>query len=113
MLVWLILFAAFAVDGTVTLVRRAVRGQRWYAAHRSHAYQRAVQAGWSHASVTLAVLLLNICLGLLALAAAAGPQRIGVTLVAALAVCAGVYAGAERLLPMDQSPAHHVDKASG
>lgn len=113
LLVWLILFAVFAVDGSATVLRRAARGERWYAAHRSHAYQRAVQAGWSHARVTLTVLLLNVCLGLLAFAAAARPQRIGVALLGALAICGAAYVGAERLLPMGQSRAPHVDKASG
>jgi hypothetical protein len=43
-------YMVFAVDGTVTLIRRAARGERWYTAHRSHGYQRAVQGGgWSHA----------------------------------------------------------------
>ncbi|MEW6291340.1 MAG: glycosyltransferase family 4 protein [Thermodesulfobacteriota bacterium] len=38
--VWLILLAVFFVDATVTLVRRICSGERFYEAHRSHAYQR-------------------------------------------------------------------------
>jgi len=37
------------VDTSVTLVRRAARGEAWYEPHRSHVYQRLVQNGWSHA----------------------------------------------------------------
>lgn len=37
--VWLILLAVFLVDATVTLVRRVWNGERFYEAHRSHAYQ--------------------------------------------------------------------------
>ena len=48
-----------ADDATVTLLRRVVRRERWYAAHRDHAYQRATRSGWSHAQVTSAVLLLD------------------------------------------------------
>jgi UDP-N-acetylmuramyl pentapeptide phosphotransferase/UDP-N-acetylglucosamine-1-phosphate transferase len=39
----------FAFDATYTLVRRASRGERVWAAHRSHLYQRLVIGGWSHA----------------------------------------------------------------
>ena len=38
--VWLILAALFVTDATVTLLTRMMRGERWYEAHRSHAYQR-------------------------------------------------------------------------
>jgi len=36
----LVLFGLFFVDATYTLLRRVVRGERWYQAHRSHAYQK-------------------------------------------------------------------------
>jgi UDP-N-acetylmuramyl pentapeptide phosphotransferase/UDP-N-acetylglucosamine-1-phosphate transferase len=42
----------FVLDTTVTLLRRAARGERWYSAHREHFYQRLTRAGWSHAKVT-------------------------------------------------------------
>jgi UDP-N-acetylmuramyl pentapeptide phosphotransferase/UDP-N-acetylglucosamine-1-phosphate transferase len=48
----LTLFAAFLFDTLVTLGRRILRGERWYAAHRSHYYQRLVDGGLSHAQVT-------------------------------------------------------------
>lgn len=40
--------AMFILDTSVTLLRRIARGEKWYAAHRSHYYQRLVQAGWTH-----------------------------------------------------------------
>ena len=49
--IWLILMSAFVVDATITLLRRALHGERWYTAHRIHAYQRAVQSGRTHARV--------------------------------------------------------------
>lgn len=48
-----ILFAPFWFDATVTLFRRALRRERFWKAHRSHAYQRLVQAGWGHRRTTL------------------------------------------------------------
>jgi Fuc2NAc and GlcNAc transferase len=61
---WLILGGAFFVDATVTLVRRAIRGERVYEAHRSHAYQRLARKWHSHRRVTVATVLVN-CLWLL------------------------------------------------
>lgn len=40
------LFLPFVVDATVTLVIRAARGRRIWQAHREHAYQRLILAGW-------------------------------------------------------------------
>src|SRR5579864_3424058 len=49
----LVLFAPFLFDSLLTLSRRVVRGERWYAAHRSHYYQRLVQCGLSHGHVSM------------------------------------------------------------
>lgn len=57
---WLILLGVFEVDATVTLLRRIVVGQRWYEAHRSHAYQHATRRWKSHLKVTLGVLVVNV-----------------------------------------------------
>jgi UDP-N-acetylmuramyl pentapeptide phosphotransferase/UDP-N-acetylglucosamine-1-phosphate transferase len=48
----LVVLAPFLFDSLLTLARRVLRGERWYAAHRSHYYQRLVQGGLSHAQVT-------------------------------------------------------------
>lgn len=64
---WLLLLGVFVSDATVTLVRRVVRGDRWYEGHCCHAYQHAVARLGSHGRVTLAILALN-CLWLAPLA---------------------------------------------
>ena len=43
----------FILDTAVTFVRRSLRGEKVYAAHRSHFYQRLNILGWSHTAVTL------------------------------------------------------------
>jgi Fuc2NAc and GlcNAc transferase len=53
-LVWFILLSPFVMDATLTLLRRAIRGDRLSQAHRSHAYQRAARYLQSHKKVTLA-----------------------------------------------------------
>jgi len=58
----LVLYAVFLADATLTLLRRLLQGEKWWQAHRTHYYQRAVQSGWSHARVSLAVFLLDLVL---------------------------------------------------
>jgi Fuc2NAc and GlcNAc transferase len=58
---WLIMLGVFIVDATVTLVRRLIRGDKVYEAHRSHAYQYASRQFGRHLPVTLAVLAINLC----------------------------------------------------
>lgn len=57
---WLVLLGVFTVDATFTLLRRLLRRDRVYEAHRSHAYQYAARHFGSHLLVTLAVLSINV-----------------------------------------------------
>jgi len=41
------------MDTTVTLMRRLVRGEKWYLSHRTHYYQRMTNIGMSHKKVTV------------------------------------------------------------
>lgn len=45
----------FLADATVCFLRRVVRGERWYEAHRQHLYQRWVAAGAGHARVAACI----------------------------------------------------------
>lgn len=56
---WLILLGVFVLDATFTLLRRLLRGDKVYEAHRSHAYQFASRHCGGHKPVTLAVLAIN------------------------------------------------------
>lgn len=58
--VWLILLGVFIVDATFTLIRRLVRGDKVYEAHRSHGYQFASRQFGRHLPVTLAVVFINL-----------------------------------------------------
>jgi Fuc2NAc and GlcNAc transferase len=94
------LAAVFVLDATITVVRRALRGERWYAAHRSHAYQRAVQAGASHTRVVTAVALLNALLGLSALVAWLRPALLLPATGTGFALVLVAYLLVERRRPM-------------
>jgi Fuc2NAc and GlcNAc transferase len=54
------LLAVFVTDATVLLVRRMLNGEKFWLAHRDHAYQKLVQAGASHATLSAAVGLVNL-----------------------------------------------------
>lgn len=56
---WIILLGVFIVDATFTLLRRLIRGEKVYEAHRSHAYQFASRHYGRHLPVTLAVFAIN------------------------------------------------------
>ena len=57
---WIILLGAFLADASVTVLRRMLRGDRWYAAHRSHAYQHAARRWGSHRKVTIGVIVVDL-----------------------------------------------------
>ncbi len=80
----------YLLDATLTLARRAVRGERIWQAHREHFYQQAVSRGASHGDVSKAVLAANLCLiGLAVLSVAnwVGPLHV---LAASLGVGGGL-----------------------
>ena len=64
-----VVFAPFFVDATVTLLRRMLRGERFWQAHREHYYQRLVRMGWGHRSTALAEYALMAAGSAVALAA--------------------------------------------
>lgn len=57
---WVILMGVFIVDATVTLIRRALRHEHLYVAHRSHAYQHVAIRVGRHAPVSIGVGLINL-----------------------------------------------------
>lgn len=64
----LLVCSVFLYDGGFTILRRIRRRENIFQAHRSHLYQRLIQAGLSHAKVTGLYLLLHAAVGVLALA---------------------------------------------
>lgn len=106
LLVWVLLLGVFVVDATVTLIRRALRGDRWYDAHRSHAYQRAVQAGYSHAHVSFAIIVLNMVLFGFAVLSLIWSEWLLTWVAAGIGVLVIVYRAVERTHPMGKAGEH-------
>lgn len=56
----------YLADATITLMRRTLRGDKFWQAHREHFYQRAHQAGLSHRDVVYRIAFGNLILVVLA-----------------------------------------------
>lgn len=55
-----IVFSPFILDASVTLLKRALRGEKVWHAHREHYYQRLVRMGWTHRQLALAAYALML-----------------------------------------------------
>jgi hypothetical protein len=82
----LILPLYYLADATLTLLRRLLRGERVWRAHREHFYQRATRGGRSHCAVVGLIAGADALLIALALGAARWPWA----MLAAAAVAVGL-----------------------
>ena len=97
--------ALYLGDTGITLLRRVAAREPWHQPHRSHAYQRLVQAGCSHTFVTLFVgAIVAICsvLGVVARGRALGVQ---VGIAAAIVAIVVAYIGVSWGRPGRPGPA--------
>ena len=86
--IWIILFAPFWFDATLTLIRRKRNGEKLSQAHKKHAYQRLTQAGWSHYKTTNALCLVNITILILVFLI---PNKVAVLVLTILLLSAIMY----------------------
>ena len=99
-LAWSGLLALFVVDATVTLARRVLRRERFYEAHRQHAYQRLYhQANWSHRRIVVSVFACNLILAVIVASGWYG-SRLGIATGTCFALAIIGYAWVERIAPM-------------
>ena len=59
----LLIFSPFITDSTVTLIKRLLRGEKIWQAHREHYYQRLVQSGFGHRNTALSAYALMLTVG--------------------------------------------------
>jgi UDP-N-acetylmuramyl pentapeptide phosphotransferase/UDP-N-acetylglucosamine-1-phosphate transferase len=89
----------YLADATLTLLRRIFRGEQFWAAHRSHFYQRATDNGFTVPQVIGRVFALNIGLAALAIASINTDRsslHIAFLLIGAMAVTLVLYLFASR-----------------
>jgi Fuc2NAc and GlcNAc transferase len=104
----LLLVIAFIGDATVTLLRRMLRGERWYEGHRQHAYQHLAIRWGSHRKVTLAYTAFNVLAVVPAVWLAnrcpdSAIWIVGVVAVIVMALCLAAGAGAPAT-PTEEAP---------
>lgn len=90
----LLVFAPFVCDATLTLVKRLVRRERVWQAHREHYYQRLVRMGFGHrgtAAIEYAAMLGCALAALLAREAAIGVQAATLAGVAVVLAAIAVW----------------------
>jgi Fuc2NAc and GlcNAc transferase len=97
---WTMLLGVFTVDATITLARRALRGERLHEGHRSHAYQRAARALDSHALVSLAVVVINVVVAFITFPLVHTPRLLAASFAVTLALLVVIYMLVERMNPM-------------
>jgi len=81
-----LVFSPFAVDASVTLIKRLMHGERVWEAHRDHYYQRLIRSGWSHRKVAQSqyVLMALVCVTATVVSAAPALVQIGLIVIWAL-----------------------------
>src|SRR5690606_32765445 len=87
-----ILGSLFIADATVTLLRRVTRGERWYEAHRSHAYQALSRRWSSHRRVTGLLCGINVLVVLPLAAVSVFAPRLAAEIATATLVGFGLLA---------------------
>ena len=82
----------YLMDATVTLLRRLVKGEMIFQAHRSHFYQRATDNGFSVGAIVGRVFAVNLVLVILAAGSAATSSLTGrvIAVVVGSALVAGL-----------------------
>ena len=71
-----LIFAAFVVDASATLVRRLLHGEAVWVAHRKHVYQCLVRLGWGHRRTVHREYLVMLATAASALWAAGSPAPV-------------------------------------
>lgn len=91
----------YLADATITMARRAVRGEKIWEAHRLHFYQQATTKGLSVLAIVTRIMITNLILAGLALAASQQSLPDSLALLAIGGVCVAVLI---RDLQRDRQP---------
>lgn len=91
-----LVFSPFIADASVTLARRALRGEKVWQAHRSHYYQRVVLLGASHRQLAVSAFALMLVMGGLAFVLRAWPQFSPTVLILSAVLYASIFLAIDR-----------------
>ncbi len=105
--IWCILLALFIWDATLTLLKRLVLGECWYAAHRTFAFHRLMQMGMNHSTLALWALAFNVViLWPMALVAYTMPSLSTYMLIASVVIMMTVWSVIQ-LVYLKRAPTSH------
>ncbi len=90
----------YLADATITLLRRVRNGEKFWEAHRTHFYQRALAQGYTVSEIIARVFIVNVALAGLAIGTVAYPR----TPVAAAALAIGAVLVALLLFVLARGP---------
>ena len=99
-LYWFLLNGLFLFDATVTLIRRIINKEKWFAAHRKHAYQRLKQFGVDTRVILLGQIVINSSFLIGVLLFHFNKLGLGMLLLFFFGLILAVYLLIERLFPM-------------
>ena len=99
-LYWFILNSLFLFDATITLLRRVLNKEKWFSAHRKHAYQRLKQLGIDTRFILLGQLVINSSLLIAVLLLYMQKIDLSVVLVFIIVTLLVTYSFIEKLHPM-------------
>lgn len=63
-----LVFSPFIMDASVTLIKRFLKKEKFWQAHKEHYYQRLIRMGWTHRKTAIAEYLLMLAVGSSAIA---------------------------------------------
>ena len=93
---WVMLNGLFLFDATVTLVRRLVAGEKWYQSHKTHAYQRLYQAGFTVRQILFGQLVTNLAIGAMSWMSYCHPDSATLMVVLEILLLTTLYLAMER-----------------
>ena len=88
----------YAADTGYTLLRRIKAGERWYASHREHVYQRLTDVGFSHLQSAATVTGCTVAVIVLGFIAATAPLPAVALCVAGSVLVLGLYLASPDLI---------------
>jgi UDP-N-acetylmuramyl pentapeptide phosphotransferase/UDP-N-acetylglucosamine-1-phosphate transferase len=79
-----LVFSPFILDATYTLLKRALRRERIWVAHREHVYQRLILSGWSHRRLALVAYGIMCAVDVAAIFALRQPRGMQIAIIASV-----------------------------
>jgi UDP-N-acetylmuramyl pentapeptide phosphotransferase/UDP-N-acetylglucosamine-1-phosphate transferase len=104
---WFMLNSLFLLDATVTLVRRMINKEEWFAGHKKHAYQRLKQSGVDSYKILLGQTMINVTFLFLLLFFQSKKLNLGGVIFLQLATMLPIYYLIEKRFPM--YPKHNLE----